>query len=300
MQEILEALLDVNAITDLLNPTAALYLAVALLVLFVGKWINDRLTPYQLDEQLTVVDNKAVAVSLSGYLFGLGIILWGVLVSPSDIEVSGNIRRDLMTDLASTAIWGVVGIILLQIARIINNRLLLPEFDIVKELVEDRNVGAGAVQCGSYVGSALMIRAAISGEAAGSLAISIGITVVYFLVGQIAFILFSKLYQAVSRFDLHAEIEADNVAAGISFGMTLTAVGVLLSGYILKYDSLIGLLVWFVIGAFLLLVARYLVDKLILPGTLLDEEISKDRNWGAALLEGTIAIALAFILNAAF
>ena len=300
MQEILEVLLDVNVITDLLDPTAALYLAVALMILFVGKWINDRLTPYQLDEQLTVVDNKAVAVSLSGYLFGLGIILWGVLVSPSDIEGSGDFRRDLMTDLASTAIWGVVGIILLQIARIINNRLLLPKFDIVKELVEDRNVGTGAVQCGSYVGSALMIRAAISGEAAGSLAISIGITVVYFLVGQIAFILFSKLYQAVSRFDLHAEIEADNVAAGVSFGMTLTAVGVLLSGYILKYDSLIGLLVWFVIGAFLLLVARYLVDKLILPGTLLDEEISQDRNWGAALLEGTIAIALAFILNAAF
>jgi hypothetical protein len=42
------------------------------------------------------------------------------------------------------------------------------------------------------------------------------------------------------------------------------------------------------------------VDKFILPGSLLDEEISRDRNWGAALIEGTAAIGLALILTTLF
>ena len=82
--------------------------------------------------------------------------------------------------------------------------------------------------------------------------------------------------------------------------MTMIAVGVLMCGYILQNSSLPGLLVWFVIACLLLLVSRYLIDKIILPGTLLDEEISRDRNWGAALVEGISAISLALILIAIF
>jgi hypothetical protein len=42
------------------------------------------------------------------------------------------------------------------------------------------------------------------------------------------------------------------------------------------------------------------MDKLILPGDLLDEEISKDQNWGAALIEGASSLVVAIIVNAAF
>ena len=111
---------------------------------------------------------------------------------------------------------------------------------------------------------------------------------------------FGLLYAKISRYDLHDEIEKGNVAAGVGFGMTLIAVGILMCGYILQNSSLPGLLVWFVICCLLLLVCRYIVDKLILPGTLLDEEISKDRNWGVALVEGISAISLSLILIAIF
>ena len=300
MENIIQTWFDTEAALDLIDPQAVMYLVVTGLVLYVGKLVNDWLTPYKLNEQLTEVDNKAVALSFSGYILALGIILWGILSTDSSIPPTGSMSRDLIANLVDTAIWGGIGIVLLQIARLINDKILLYQFNNTKELVEDQNVGTGAVQCGTYIGSAFIIRAALSGEAAESFLVSLTSTLVFFILGQLAFILFSKLYQIVSRYDLHGEIEKDNVAAGVSFGMTLTAVGIVLSGYILRSDSIVGLALWFVLSAFLLLVLRYVVDKLLLPGKILDEEISQDRNWGAALVEGSAVLGLALILTAAF
>ncbi len=58
--------------------------------------------------------------------------------------------------------------------------------------------------------------------------------------------------------------------------------------------------IWFVNGVVLIVIARFLVDRLILPGNKLDTEIQRDRNWGAALIEGGCAIIVAWLLNASF
>ncbi len=281
---------------ELLNPQGAIYLLLAVLIFYVGKLIYDWSTPYNLSEEFTKKDNKAVAVSFGGYILGLGIIVWSMLSSNSVAEPTDSPTKDLLLDLWETALWSFIGILLLQAARVINDKLLLYQFSNVKEIIEDKNIGTGAVQCGAFIGSALMVRAALTGEE-NSFLIGLVSTIVYFIIGQLAFIVFAFLYQKVSRYDLHKEIEQDNVAAGVSFGMTLSAIGLILSGYLMKSDSLLGLAVWFVISSFLLLTCRYLVDKIILPGSLLDEEISKDRNWGAAIIEGSAALGLAFILT---
>ena len=74
----------------------------------------------------------------------------------------------------------------------------------------------------------------------------------------------------------------------------------LVSSYLARYDSLLGLALWFFMGTALLLGCRYLVDKLLLPGRLLDDEVGNDQNWGAALIEGGSAIALASLIGASF
>ncbi len=289
--EIIKRLLDVEIIYELYQPRAAVYLAVLLLVFYLGKKVYDLSTPYNLNHELTEVDNKAVAVSFSGYMFGLGIILFGV--------ISGGTTHNFYRDLLGTVVWGVIGIILLQIARLVNDKIILSRFDNAKELATDKNVGTGAVECGGYIGGSLLIMAAISGEE-GGFAADLVSTLIFFIVGQIGFILFAKLYQGVTRFDLHREIERDNVSAGVAFGMSLIAMGLLLSKFIIASDSLGGFAIWFVLGALFLVIFRYLVDKIILPGKLLDEEISQDQNWGAALVEGGMAIILALLLNAVF
>ncbi len=289
--EILNDLINLRDAQELYRPEAVLYLIVILIMLYLGKKVYDIFSPYKLNEQLTTEDNKAVAMAFAGYIFGLGLVLLGIMTSVGTGE--------LYSDLLDTAIWGVIGIVLLNIARIINDKIILSNFDDVKELVTDRNVGTGAVECGAYIGVALLVMGATHGESLGYLN-DIITTLTFYIVGQICFVIYGKLYHTIVRFDLHDEIERDNVSAGVAFGMSLVAMGILLSGYMVSSYSLVGFAIWFVLGTFLLLLFRYLIDKFILPGSLLDEEISKDQNWGAALIEGSLAIGLAFLLNAAF
>ena len=295
MSEQLKVLVDPSQIFELLDPQSAVYLAAMLLIFFLGKMVHDWFTSFNLNHQLTQEDNKAIALSFAGYLFGLGIILWGVLSSDSVITPTDNAKRDLFADLCNTVIWSIIGIVFLQVARFINDKVLFGQFDNTKELVTDRNIGTGAVECGSFIGSALVVRAALSGEDQGTFWASLLLTTIYFAAGQLAFLAFGKIYQWVSRFDLHHEIEQDNASAGVSFGMSLVAIGILMSGFIIRFESLIAMCVWFFISVILLLSCRYVVDKVILPGSLLDEEISEDRNWGAALIEGSAAIVVAFL-----
>jgi uncharacterized membrane protein YjfL (UPF0719 family) len=289
--------MSTDILWDLMDANAVVYLAASLIIFFIGKKIYDFIVPYDMNKELVDVDNKAVAVSLSGYLIGLGIILWGVLGDSAEKIIMN--KKDLQQDLISVFIWGLIGILLLQIARVINDKLVLYKFNNIKEIVTDKNVGTGAVQFGAFIASALMIRGSLIGEGQG-FGESVCSLLIFFFAGQLALIIYSKFYQMITRYDIHAEIEKDNIAAGVAFGLSLIAEGVLLSGYMEKHDSVVGLAAWFVLGTIALFIARMLVDKFILPGNLLDDEIEKDRNWGAAIIEGSTAIIFAFILNAAF
>jgi len=295
MSDLFTDFFDLEVIYDFVHPEGAAYVLAIFIVLFAAKYIYDLFTPYKINVQLTDEDNKAVALSFSGYLFGVAIIILGVFSNPAVIEVPSDFYRDLL----DTIIWGLIGILLLQIARVINDKILLRKFNNVKELITDKNVGTGAVEWGSYVGSALIIHAALIGEEESFIQGIIS-TIIFFLMGQIGFIIFGWLYQKISRFDLHAEIEKDNVSAGVAFGLSLTAIAILLSGYIAQYDSLFGFVTWLIMSFLFLIVSRYIVDKLLLPGSLLDEEISRDQNWGAALVEGGVAVGLALLLVPAF
>ena len=298
MDDILSALVDTKALGVFTHFDGPAYLITILIVLACAKLLYDLFTPYKLNQQLTTEDNKAVAVSFTGYMFAVGIVLYGVFTS--DPEPSYVLTRtELLLDLLDVFIWSLIGILLLTIARVFNDKILLKQFNNIKELVDDRNIGTGAVELGSYVGSALIIRAALYGEDTSFVA-GVVSTVIYFLIGELGFVIFAWLYQKLSRYDLHAEIEKDNISAGVAFGAGLIAIAILLSGFVIRYDSLLGFAAWFIASLFFLAISRYLVDKILLPGSLLDEEISQDQNWGAALIEGGVSIILALMLVPAF
>ncbi|MBN2706495.1 MAG: DUF350 domain-containing protein [Deltaproteobacteria bacterium] len=289
--------LSFRPIIDLLQPVAATYLLAILAIMVIGKLIHNRVAGYDLDHELTSRDNKAVAISTTGYLFGLGLILWGVVSTNGEHPVTGF--WSLTGDLIATFFWGLLGIALLEVSQYLNDHYLLPHFDNHKELIEDRNLGTGAVEGGTFIASGMIIKTVLSGPGSGFINDIIG-TFFYFAVGQAAFLIFGRLYRRVSRFDLHDEIERDNAAAGIAFGLSMIAVGILLADYIAAYDSIPGLLCWLPISFFFLVSGRYIADRLLLPGVTLDDEISQDQNWGVAMIEGGIAIIIALVVGSLF
>ncbi len=289
--------LSFRPIIELFQPVAATYLLVILIIMVIGKRLHNQFSSYDLDHELTTTDNKAVALSTTGYLFAIGLILWGVITPNGETSVTGF--WSLVVDLIATFLWGLLGIGLLQISHYLNDRFLLPDFCNRKEIIEDRNLGTGAVEGCTFIASGIIIKTVLSGSGTGFFADLFG-TIFFFAVGQAAFIIFGRLYQRISRFDLHHEIEQDNAAAGVAFGLSMIAVGILLADYIAAYNSIPGLIFWIPLSFFFLVTGRYIADKMLLPGALLDEEISQDRNWGAALIEGAVAIIIALVVGNLF
>lgn len=267
-----------------------LLIGLVLVLIWIGKLAFHLFSPFNLEHQLVKADNKAITISFVGYIGGVALILEGFL------ETSA---RSLLTDLLSISIWGLVGILLLAAAGKVNNRFLLRRFNNMEELLDRQNIAVGVVMAGGYLGSAAIIRSIIIGESLGWL-LDIGLTVFYFVLAQIAFYLTALLHQIVTRYDFHDEIHNGNVAAGISFGALLVAVGILLSIPLRNSYSLIVFAVWFIMGSAMMAFFRFVMDRIIIPQEKLDEEIHKDQNWGIALLEGCFTLTAIFALQSIF
>lgn len=294
MNEHLQAWLDTAPVVEIFTSPAILYFAVGLGLVLIAKPLKGLTTRYHLSDELTKKDNKAVGVATAGYIFGVLTIVRGVLIS------GGFSHHNIWRDLLSVAIWAAISLALLLASAWINRTFLLNHFDVHKELITDRNVGTGAVLAGTYIGTAFIVSASISGTTGGGFLMEVIDTLVFFVIGQLGFILLGAVYQRTCGYNVHDEIERDNEGAGIAFGATLVALAILISGQIRRDDSLVALAVWIPLSLFVLLGSRWLVDLVILPDARLHDEIARDRNWGVALIEGAAAIGIALLLDTSF
>ncbi|MCP4753186.1 MAG: DUF350 domain-containing protein [Proteobacteria bacterium] len=290
IQSLAEELVSLEGIETLSYLPNLLLVLLILLLMWVGKKIFDLFTSYSIEYQLVKADNKAITIAFVGYLSGVAIILEGVAQGESE---------SLPTALLDVGIWGIIGILLLNLAGKINDRLLLRRFDNKEELLERHNVGVGVVVAGSYLGSAMIIRSIVLGESLGW-AFDITLTLFYFILGQIAFFIYCILYQKVIKYDFHKEIQEGNVAAGISLGFNLLAIGFLLAIPLRTSFSLLFFAAWFILGSAVMAFFRFVMDRIIIPMEKLDEEIHKDKNWGVAFLESCFSIAAVIILQSIF
>lgn len=268
--------------TDLVN--GLLFLFLSLLLFLVSKIVKDFLTPYSLNEELREHNNIAVSLSLCGYFFATIIVFLGALLGPP---------TTLAHDLLSFTGYALLGIVLLNISRVINDRFILYQFSNVKEIVVDQNAGTGAVEFGSYVASGLVVAGSIHGEGGG-----VHTALAFFALSQLVLVLFSKVYNLITPFDVHAEVERDNVAAGVAFGGTLVALGIILlkgamGDFISWQYNLTDFFLSISGGIILLPLLRTFLDKVLLPGTDLNQEIADEQNLALGLLEMTVAVLFA-------
>ncbi len=116
-------------------------------------------------------------------------------------------------------------------------------------------------------------------------------------------IVFALIYDLITPFDLHREIEADNVAVGIAFGGTYIALGIILFNGLFGHftgwkSSLVGFGINTVAAFILLPLIRILLDKLLLMRIDLNHEIAQERNIAVSVVEMAIVVSFALILFA--
>jgi uncharacterized membrane protein YjfL (UPF0719 family) len=201
------------------------------------------------------------------------------------------------------AIYGGLGIILLNLSVLINDKILLRKFSVRKEIIEDRNVGTGVVEAASAIASGLIIYGAVVGEAS-NLVHGITTAIAFWAIGQCILILTSYVYNFMTSYDIHEHIEKDNVAVGIGFAGALIAIANLIrfaiEGEFVGWANVfaeVGIDV--LIGLALLPLMRLITDKILLPGAKLTDEIINQEhpNIGAAIIEAFAYIGGSVLLT---
>ena len=266
------------------------YLGVILVLLAVGKWVYDALhRRFVLRVELLEKDNLALAVTVAGYYLGLVIVLGGVVSGPASVS--------LLDDVIGLVIFGGLAIVLLNLSAWVNDRLVFSRFDNEREIVEDRNVGVGVLEGANYVAVGLITAGALSGE--GGMASAL----VFWVTGLAALVVAGVLYDRITSYDLHDQIEGGNVAVAVAFAGVLVGFGnvIRLAGegdFVSWNESLTEFGYYLTVGLILLPLVRLFADKVLLPGARLADELVKEHpNLGAGVIEGVTYLAASMLIG---
>jgi uncharacterized membrane protein YjfL (UPF0719 family) len=307
----MEAFLD--ALVDTLEffPKGLIYVAVGLAALLVAKVVQDLVTRYSINQQVTGENNAALGLSLAGYYLGVVFVFVGALYQPLTVVRDDDWAPTSATywgEVLEVVVYALIGIVVLNAARIVVDRLVLHTFQTEKEIVEGRNTGTGAVEFGVYLATGLVIAGSIAGtgstEAAGAevSALESALRSLVFLgLGMAVLILYSLFYQLTTSYDIHDEIEQGNTAVGVALAGNLIAVGVVtfkavFGEFVGWAEGIAGFITYAIVGFVLLYAIRFVIDKVLFPHVRLADELAVDRNLGAALIESAALISVSLIL----
>lgn len=285
-------------------PRGLVYVVLGAIVLLLAKIVRSVITSHKEDEEVVQRQNLAEALRLSGYLIGVVLVFVGAVYQPAHLallETGMGFDAQFGLDVLRVFLYSLAGIVVLNLLRVSMDKLVLYKFDVEKEIVEDRNVGTGAVEFGINVATGLMIAGSLSGAGGGGELFEAVTTLVFLVLGQVVLVLFALFYELTTSFDVHDEIERDNAAVGVAFGGNLVAIGFVmlkaLSGDFLSWQqSLIEFVVFAVVGFVLLYGLRLLVDLLLLPRVNVSQQLTGERNAGVALVESAVVISCSLIL----
>src|SRR5215467_27094 len=269
--------------TNLLELVFVLASLLAFLVLArsVFGWVA-RTEGYSLTVETTINDNPAVGVRFGLFLMASAIPFVGLL-EPSE--------AGLKQDLDVVAFYGLISIVLLIVAREVNDKLILYKFSNDAEVIGKKNTSVAVVEGASYLGTAFIVSGAFSNIDGG-----IGAALIWFVVGQCVLVVLDDIY-SIAAPGIQEALASQNMACAFSLGGFLLAGGMALGSAISgesygwfqdAVDVAYFLALWFLV----IIVVHFVMNRLFLPGTSLRKELLNDRNIAAGLIEAVLFITV--------
>jgi putative membrane protein len=139
-----------------------------------------------------------------------------------------------MQDIISTAIFSVLGIILMMVGTFLVDLVIPCDFPIE---IKKRNVAVGYITAGSSIGVGIILKSAVSSpvwtEISQTLIQGIGSTILYGLMG-ITFSILGYIVMKIGnkKYDLNKEIGDGNPAAGLMVMGMFIGLSIVISGVI--------------------------------------------------------------------
>ena len=285
-------------------PRGLIYVALGVVVMVLAKFARDLTTRHRLDEEVVQKKNLSEALRISGYFFGVVLVFVGAVYQPTylaQVDIGLGFNADFGIDVLRVFLYSLAGIVALNLVRVVMDWLVLYKLDVEKQVIQDQNSATGAAEFGLFVATGLVIAGVLSGSGGESELSEALISLAFFVLGQIVLVLFALSYEFTTSFDIHEEIEKDNLAVGVAFGGNLIAIGLVmlkaLSGDFQGWlQGITEFVIFALVGFVLLYVLRLLVDLLVLPRVRVSEEMSSGQNVGVAFLESAVVISSSLIL----
>ena len=249
--------------------------------------------------ELTEKDNPAFGVSMAGVVFAVAIILSGAIYCDPIYTMQESV--------ISIGLYGVIGIILMAIARIIFNKIALPSVKIRDEILKG-NLAAGIIDAGNVVATAIIIRTMmmwVSGNtASGLLAVLAGFVISQVLLTTTTIIRIKRFDRANKESTLYSELKSGNVAVALRFSGrkigTAFAVAAASSRLVFELYDLPSLIaIWAgvsVVMIGLLTLFSFIANKIILAGIDVEDEIIRQRNIAVGVVQSVLYICLGMLI----
>jgi len=265
-----------------------------IILLLIARVMNQMVIKTSITDALIKKDNPALGIQISGYLFGVLLIIGSVL--------SGSNIHDIWVTVMWIAIYGIGSIIFLNLFTTLGLRMIVSKS--CMPAIKSGNVAAGIVSAGGYIATARIISASVAGDSHGPWESA----VIFFVAGMIAFLIITYIFRLLTAYNDNEEILSGNVAAALSYAGLMVAVGLIvghsIEGDFVDYQSSFN-------GfgkALLVVIALYPIRQWVVQGLLLgggfavyggrlDKQIKEDKNISAGVIEASAYIATALLVT---
>jgi uncharacterized membrane protein YjfL (UPF0719 family) len=251
-------------------------------------------------DELLKKDNPAFGISLAGATMAVTIMLSGTIY--------GSPEQDLLTGLIFVAMYGVIGIVLMAVTRIILDKITLPAIHLRDEIAAG-NKAVAIADAGNVLAAAIILRAVMI-WVTGNSAEGVGVMLAGFVVSQAILLGMTllKIRMLESKNTAHRlqdELRAGNIALALRFsGHKIgAAFAIATAAQIVVYeefDVMAILAAWVAASILVIVIWRALcwfAQSVVLFRADVDNEVLTQKNIAIGALQAVIFISLGFLIS---
>ena len=251
-------------------------------------------------DELLKKDNPAFGISLAGATFGVTIMLSGVMY--------GDPEDTVIQAVTTVGLFGVLGIGLMALTRLIFDKIALPDISLRNEIVNG-NIAVAIADAGNVLASAIIIRAIMiwvpMNTIDGLLAI-LGSFVASQVILTATTLLRIKIFGTRNKNkNIQEQFRNGNTALALSFsGEKIgTAFAIATAARVIvyeEYEIASILVVWFFASIAAILIWKLLsffAQKIILFRVNINQEVNEQKNVAVGALQAVIYISLGLLIS---
>lgn len=245
-------------------------------------------------------DNAAFGISIAGVTFAVAIMLSGAIY--------GNYDGDLLISTAYVAGFGILGIALMALTRVIFDKVTLPAVSLRDEISKG-NMAVAIADTSNVIASAIIIRSLMMWVTDNSLHDVVALLIL-FVISQIILTSTTYIRRRAFRF-IHMgrrtqeELKNGNVALALSFGgrKIATAFAITIASnfdFFEVYDFKMIFLPWIIIAVaavIILKIIAYIAERIVLFNVPTMREIIEEKNIAVGAIQATIYMAMGLLLS---